>query len=143
MPPFNAAKLLQDFDIDYETANPESLKNVGLSASFSGNLDQASIKDLLVTLDQTKLNGFATVKNFEKPSITFDLNLNELNLDDYLPPSVEEEEDEESFDADALSVPMEAFKDLQANGQFKAASLISGGVELTNIDVQVLSLIHI
>ena len=139
VPPFNAAKLLQDFDVDYETANPDSLKNVGLSASFSGNLDQASIKDLLVTLDQTKLNGFATVKNFEKPSITFDLNLNELNLDDYLPPTVEEEEDEESFDADALSVPMEAFKDLQANGQFKAASLISGGVELTNIDVQVKS----
>ena len=139
VPPFNAAKLLQDFDVDYETANPDSLKNVGLSASFSGNLDQASIKDLLVNLDQTKLNGFATVKNFEKPSITFDLNLNELNLDDYLPPTVEEEEDEESFDADALSVPMEAFKDLQANGQFKAASLISGGVELTNIDVQVKS----
>lgn len=142
VPPFNAAELMEELEVDYQTANPNSLKKVGVEAKLKANLDQAQISELSVLLDQSTLKGGLGVANFEKPEVSFDLVLDSLNLDDYLPPSTDEEEVESetaSAGADALAVPMEVFKDLQANGQFKATQFVSGGVELNNIDVQVKS----
>ncbi len=141
IPDFNAAKLLKDFDIDYQTANPKALQKVALSALFSGSLDGAQVNDLQLTLDSSTLSGSASVANFDKPSTKFDLNLSSLNLDDYLPPSEDEEaEAEEAVSGgDALAVPMAVFKEINANGQFKAQQLIAGGLEMNNIDVQVRS----
>ncbi len=136
---FNAAQLLKDFEVDYQTTDPKALQKVALEADFNGSMDAAEIKNLVFTIDDSELKGSAGVRNFEQPAATFDLVLNQLNLDRYLPPSDETEEEEAVSGGDALAVPMAAFKELQANGQFKAQSLISGGVELNDIDVQVRS----
>ncbi len=141
VPAFDAAKLIKDLDIDYQTQDPSALKNVALAAQFSGSLESASVKDLVLTLDDSSLTGSAGVKNFEKPSATFDLALTTLNLDKYLPPTTEEDvaEEETASGADALAVPMAVFKEINANGQFKADQLVASGLEMNNIDVQVRS----
>ena len=141
IPAFNAKTLLQEFEVDYQAANPNSLQSVSLEASLLANLERAEIKDLSIRLDKSSLQGVAGVVNFDQPEVTFDLVLDELNLDDYLPVNNQEEAVSEptAGGADALSVPMEVFRELQANGQFKAKKFVSGGVELTNIDVQVSS----
>ena len=134
---FDAAKLLKTMEIDFEPADATAMTSVGLSANFSGGMNGASISNLDVTLDQTKLTGKAAISDFEKPKITFDLNLNEINLDRYLPETTEEVEEETS--GDALAVPMELFSDIDANGSFRAQKFTSGGVSLTDIDVLVKS----
>jgi len=139
VPAFNAANLLKDLDIDYQTADPAVLRNVAFEADFSGSLDAAEVKNLALTLDDSQLTGSASVKNFDKPAAKFNLDLNQLNLDRYLPPTEEEQAQDSAGVAEALVVPMAAFKEIQANGQFKAQQLISGGVEMNNIDVQVRS----
>ncbi len=141
VPSFNAAQLIKDFDVDYQTNDPKALTAVALSADFAGSLDGAEINNLNLQLDDTSLKGSASVKNFEKPAANFDLVLDALDVDRYLPPTDESEEVEDDgvSGAEALAVPMAAFKEIQANGQFKATTLISGGVELNNIDVQVRS----
>ena len=135
---FDAAKLLTKMDIDFKPSDATAMTSVGLSAKLKGGMDSASISNLDVSLDQTKLTGKAGISNFEKPKITFDLNLNEINLDRYLPETTDEAE-EESSSGDALSVPMELFSDIDANGSFKAQKFTSGGVSLTDIDVLVKS----
>jgi AsmA protein len=130
---FDAAKLLKTMEIDFEGADATAMTSVGLSADMSGGMNGASISNLDVTLDQTKLTGKAAIRDFEKPKITFDLNLNEINLDRYLPETTEEAEEETS--GDALAVPMELFSDIDANGSFRAQKFTSGGVSLTDIDV--------
>jgi len=141
VPAFNAASMLKDFEVDFEPSEKTALTSVGLDAVFNAGLESASVSDLVLSLDKSKLTGSASVKNYEAPSIKFDIVLDSLNLDSYLPASEEGAEEEEAAvtGGEALVVPMAVFKDINANGSFKATSLISGGVELSDIDVQVVS----
>lgn len=140
VPAFNAASLLKDFEIDFQPSDKAALSNVGLETFFSGGLEGASLKDLIVKLDDSTLKGKASVTNFDQPSINFDLVLDALNLDRYLPASDETDAETESVSGgEALAVPMAIFKQFNANGRFQAQSLISGGVELNDIDVNVVS----
>ena len=134
---FDAAKLLKKMDIDFQPSDATAMSSVALSANLKGGMNSASISNLDVTLDQTKLTGKAAIRDFDKPKITFDLNLNEINLDRYLPETSDVVEEESS--GDALAVPMELFSDIDANGSFKAKKFTSGGVSLTDIDVLVKS----
>jgi len=80
------------------------------------------------------------VTNFDNPRIKFNLKLDSLNLDDYLPEDEEEvSSDEAAFDAEALKVPMDVFKEINANGRFVATKLISGGLQFDDIDVKIVS----
>ena len=142
---FDAAKLLKAMDIDFKPTDPTAMTAVGLSASLKAGMDSASISNLDVSLDQTELTGKASVRNFTQPKITFDLNLNELNLDRYLPETTAAATQQSSASStsstsgDALAVPMELFSDIDANGSFRAKKFTSGGVSLTDIDVLVKS----
>jgi len=141
VPDFNAARLLKDFEIDYQTTDSNALENVSLQAQFKGSLDGAEVRELVLNLDESKLSGNVAVSNFEKPSAKFDLALTSLDLDRYLPPSEEDEaSDEEPVSGgEALAVPMAVFKEINANGDFKAQKFVAGGVEMNNIDVAVRS----
>jgi len=137
VPKFDARDFVKGLDIDFEPSDSQALSSVGFTATFTAGLEKASIKDLVLSLDQTKLTGSASVADFEQPKLAFDLSLSDLNLDSYLPESTDEED--EVSGGEALAVPMAAFKDVYANGTFKASKLISGGVALTDIDVVVKS----
>lgn len=137
VPKFDARGLVKDLELDFQPSDSQALSSFGLSAAFTASLEKASIKDLVVDLDQTNLTGSASVENFEQPRLSFDLSLTDLDLDSYLPESTEEED--EVSGGEALAVPMAAFKDVYANGTFKASKLVSGGVALTDIDVVVKS----
>ena len=137
VPAFDARELVKELEVDLETSDPQALESVSMSADFAGSLEGALVRNLVVKLDQTTLSGSASVVNFDQPKLKFDLNLTDLNLDSYLPEETEEEE--EVSGGEALAVPMAVFKDINANGTFKASKLISGGVALTDIDVVVKS----
>ncbi|MFT4630338.1 MAG: AsmA protein [Dinoroseobacter sp.] len=149
--PFNVAKLLSDMAIDYVPSDKTALKNVGFDTQFSGGVDGAGLDNIQLTLDQSQLTGSFSIANFDSPEVKFELDLNQLNLDRYLPveagsaPTVVAKSS--TVDAgqgaasgtDALAVPMAILKQVNANGYFKAQQLISGGLELNNVDVQVVS----
>ncbi len=137
VPKFDARSLLKNFEVDFQPSDSSALSSVGVSAAFNAGLKKASIKNLVVSLDQTELTGSASVEDYEQPKINFDLSLSDMNLDSYLPESTEAED--EVSGGEALAVPMAAFKDVYANGTFKATKLTSGGVALTDIDVVVKS----
>lgn len=138
--PFNARNLMKDLQVDFEPSSSDVLKRVGLKTTFNATTESASLSDLNVILDQSNLTGSGSVVNFDQPRITFDLMLDQLNLDDYLPEdAVEKEGGDSTFDAEALKVPMDVFKDVDANGHFSAGALISGGLELNDIDVTIAS----
>jgi AsmA protein len=134
---FDARELIKRLQIDFKPSDPKSLQSVGLSADFSASLKAAKAQNLVVKLDNTTLTGSISVVNFEKPKVKFDLNLSELNLDSYLPVATDGED--QVGGGEALAVPMAIFNQFDANGRFKARELISAGVQLTDIDVEVTS----
>ena len=139
---FNARSLIDDFEVDYKPADSDVLKKVSMSASFNATKESIDISNLKFNLDESLLAGSLGVVNFDNPRIKFDLKLNSLNLDKYLPEETAEEaqaSEEGGISADSLSVPMAAFKDINVNGSFFADQLISGGLELNDIDVKIVS----
>lgn len=149
--PFNAAKLLSDLAIDYVPNDKTALQSVSFDTQFSGGVDGAGLSNMQLTLDQSQLSGSFSVVNFDSPEVNFEFDLNQLNLDRYLPvedqsalveatpAAIVDVSQGAASGADALAVPMAILKQVNANGYFKARQLISGGLELNNIDVQVVS----
>jgi len=147
---FNARSLIKDFQVDFEPASSSALKSVALKSVFKATPESIDLSKLTLNLDQSTLAGSMKVTNFDDPRIEFDWSLDSLNLDDYLPEDEEEaassaiggvakEGNEEAFDVEALKVPMDAFKKINADGHFSAKTLISGGLELNDIDVTIVS----
>lgn len=141
---FNAQSVLNDFEVDYFPENKASLKSVSINTRFKATTESASLSSFKLMLDQSELAGSASVVNFDSPKLTFDLALDRLNLDDYLPKdeaqsSADEAQEQAASSADALAVPMSAFKDINANGHFVAQQLISAGLEFNDVDVTIKS----
>ncbi|MBX2846872.1 MAG: AsmA family protein [Acidiferrobacterales bacterium] len=140
IPKFNAAALLDRFDIDYQASDSDALTGVSLSTLFSAGLDQVELSNIKFTLDNTNLSGEFAARDFSQLAVDFDLVLDSIELDRYLPESADETtsaSDDSVNGADALAVPMAFFKDINANGNFRADRFVSSGVELTDINVKV------
>jgi AsmA protein len=85
-PAFNAKKVLQAFGGEIITADPNALQKVALSTQFSGTASSIQLNPLAVDIDHSKLEGKVEIKDFAAPAIRFDLDLDQLNVDNYLPP---------------------------------------------------------
>jgi len=85
--PFNAQKLLKALAMPaIETADEDVLKNISAGLKITADENQATLSNLTIQLDQTQINGEARVVNFDNPAINFQLALDSIDLDRYLPP---------------------------------------------------------
>ena len=71
-----------------ETTDPEVLKAIALSTNLGGEPGVVALSDLVITLDDTRLNGGGSY-NLATGGLVFDLEGDKLNADRYLPPSAE------------------------------------------------------
>ncbi len=78
------AALGQTFPV--ETTDPKALSSVALKARVNADAKQASISNGVLNLDQSQLTFSATASQFSRPNLKFDLNLDKINLDRYMPP---------------------------------------------------------
>ncbi|MFH1481766.1 MAG: AsmA family protein [Pseudomonadota bacterium] len=89
--PFSPRKLMaalgQAFPV--QTADPNALNSVSLKAKIKGDPKNVSLSDGLLDLDQSKLTFSAKAKDFSKPDVAFNLQLDKIALDRYLPPPSE------------------------------------------------------
>ncbi|MCU7880834.1 MAG: hypothetical protein KZQ66_09915 [Candidatus Thiodiazotropha sp. (ex Lucinoma aequizonata)] len=72
-----------------ETAGPDVLQTFQLSLTFTATQGQAVLKELLVGLDQSTIKGNLEIVDFASPTYLFNLDLDKINLDRYLPPAAE------------------------------------------------------
>jgi AsmA protein len=89
--PFSPRKLMaglgQGFPV--ETTDPEVLNLVGFKATVAGDPQRVSVSDGVLNLDQSTLKFSVKAKDFMKPDVAFDLDLDEIDVDRYLPPKKE------------------------------------------------------
>lgn len=137
--PFNLRRLIQQMEIDYTPENAEALTSFEMSGKFDGGLDAVDISKLFAKLDDSTLTGSLGVSDFENPAARFNLSLNKLNMDDYLPPSEDKKTQDEAAGAEALAVPLAAFEKFKANGKLRIDSFEGGGLNVDRIAVDVKS----
>lgn len=124
-----------------ETANDKALTDLSFSASINGTADAISLKPLTLKLDDTQLDGEASLA-LATQAIGLKLKGNDLNVDHYLPPKATAEnipkQNEEDTPANKTSqewpkdeiVPLEPLRALNLNAVLDMDSLTVNGIEL-------------
>ncbi len=128
---FNLRKLLKALQLDIEAVNKMSdkktLTKVAAKAnvSFNSKTQTVSAKAIKINLDDSVLTGQASLKNFDKPNIGYNLNLNKINVSRYLPPKPKQPETKKEEPAKDIEIPLptELLRSLTLNGTFKAGSI--------------------
>jgi AsmA protein len=87
--PFSPRKLLAAMGkaLPVSTSDPSVLNRVSFKAGIKGDKKKVSISDGVVDMDESKINFTLKADDFAKPRIAFNLDLNQIDLDRYLPPS--------------------------------------------------------
>lgn len=132
---FNLKSLLDDLKIDYQASDANALTSLSGKSKVSFNQNSAKLNNLQATLDNSRLSGSVGVVNFEKPELNFQLQLDKLNLDSYLPKEQVATSNADAPKTNSLTVPMQALEDIAANGKLAVGSFSSGGIDLSNIDI--------
>ncbi|MHB1239913.1 MAG: AsmA family protein, partial [Gammaproteobacteria bacterium] len=86
VPTFSPRRLLADLGMAApKTADPKALDTASAQFTVVTAPGRVQVEPLTVNLDATRLAGTLGVRNFAHPSISFDLDVNKLDLDRYLP----------------------------------------------------------
>jgi AsmA protein len=120
------------------TADPEALSRVGLRSKIQGSPQQVKLTDGALDLDESKLAFSATAKDFAKPDLTFDLKLDKINLDRYLPPP-SEKSGEVKKDQTAASKKTDylPLRTLVVDGKARVGALTAKGMKMQDINITV------
>ena len=113
-----------------EMADPSTLTKASLGFEFNAGLEQAGVDKLLVKFDDSQLQGQATVKNFAKPEIRYDLEVDAIDADRYLPPPAPEGQTQPETPAGEggggkgkTKLPLEQLRSLDIQGSFRLGKL--------------------
>jgi|GEM_PF-5995402 len=132
---FNLAATLQKLNYPLpKMAASDALTAMQLKTKLESDFSYFKLQNLDLKLDQSHLTGKLQVANFAQPAINFDLNIDKLDLDRYLPPSDEKNQEK---DDNAALLPIETLRRLNMNGTLKAAKFIVSKVNLSDVYLKV------
>ena len=147
--PFDANKALEAIGEEpIATRDDNALSKVALSATLDGPANSVMVNPLKVTLDSSTLSGKAGLENLETGKIVFDLNLDKITLDGYLPPQSDEEDSAAASGAgggtggkqggttqlsEAELIPVESLRPLLLDGSLKIGELNYDTIQASNI----------
>jgi AsmA protein len=138
---FSPRKLVKALGEDFpvKTADPKALNRVALKAKLKGSPKNVSLSDGILELDDSKLNFSAKARNFSRPDVAFDLNLDKIDLDRYRPPPSERSSEEKA----AKPAPAKKktdytpFRKLGLNGTIRIGELKAQGAKITDVVLKV------
>jgi AsmA protein len=142
--PFSPRKLMsalgQDFPV--KTADPNALNKVGLTAQLKGNPKNVSISDGTLKLDESNLAFSMKAKDFARPDLAFDLNLDKIDLDRYLPPASEKKtgekkEEKKPSTAERKKADYTPLRKLLLDGKIRVGTLKAHGAKVQDIYLKV------
>ncbi len=89
--PFSPRELMAALDQPFpvETSDPKALQKVSLNAQVKANAEKVSISDGQLGLDESNLKFKMDASEFSRPNLAFDLHLDQINLDRYMPPETD------------------------------------------------------
>lgn len=147
---FSPRKLLQAFGQPFPlaTADPNVINRLALTAKIKADAKRVSVSDGAMSLDDSKMNFSLRAADFSKPDIAFDVSVDQINLDRYLPPKSEKPAATDKTADSGQTTPKEAapqpasgrpgadydpLRRLVVDGQLKAGKLTVNNLKLNNV----------
>jgi AsmA protein len=128
---FAPREVLERFGVDVQTADEAVLARASAKANLLYNSSQTGLRDMQLTLDDSTLTGRVAL---EGKRITYDLSVDDINVDRYLPPATETSDaPAEEGSLDEVDLPLEVMKTVDARGELKFGKAKFSGLTLTNV----------
>jgi AsmA protein len=123
------------------TADETVLKRGQFSASLSANASAAELTDLQIGIDDTTLNGSVSLPDLSAtlPPVRFDLNVDQIDLDRYLPAPQEDASPAASSSESVaqapqeIELPLELLRDLDIDGVFNVGEMKVAKLAISDI----------
>ncbi|MFW6092653.1 MAG: AsmA family protein [Pseudomonadota bacterium] len=125
--------MLSAMDTAPETADPEVLTHLSGESRWRLEPTTLALEDMVWRLDDTRLTGTLAIEDFDRLATRFDLTLDRMDVDAYLPPR-EAEDTEEAPEAEAAEIPVALIRELEVTGDLSAGELILLGMTLRDVD---------
>ena len=142
--PFSPRKVVAAIGVPFPvaTADRTALDRVALRSAIRGTAQRVSLSEGVLELDDSRLGFSATVKDFDKPDLAFDLALDSMDLDRYMPPPSEKPaekpvEAEKDKTAKAEETDYTPLRSLVLDGKARVGTLKAHGMTVREIDLKV------
>ncbi len=123
-----------------KTADAKVLTKASLTMDFSGSIEALSVNNLDVMLDDSRLQGKINVQNFAQPALQFELKLDGINADRYLPPALLVKSPKPGATDDAtvaIPLPLELLRELKVEGGIKVGTLKLANARVSDIQLTI------
>lgn len=137
VPSMSPRDLLARLGSPLVTSDPKALSEFSLQSDLSYDGKTAKLDKLQASLDQTRLSGQFSVVDLARQALSFDLAVDTIDLDRYLPPADEGAEASPDETATDTEIDTSGLKTLNAKGQLKIGRLVLSGLEFTDAQVNV------
>jgi AsmA protein len=136
--PFSPRKLIAALGqaLPVKTSDPKVLNRLSLNAKVKGSPQTVSISDGTLDLDESKVIFSLKAMDFSRPDLSFDLKLDQIDMDRYLPPASEKSSEEKKTKAPASKgkvldyIPL---RRLVLDGSIRVEKLKAHGAKLQDI----------
>jgi AsmA protein len=137
VPRFSARELLSQLGTEtLNTADKQALTAVSANVAFSASTAGAELTKLAATLDQTQIGGKASISNFSHPAYRFQLAVDDIDADRYLPPtttSAKPATPATAAGAGAAELPLATLRKLNVDGNLSVGKLKIARLKLGDI----------
>lgn len=137
---FSPRKLLEQLQIPLpvKTSDPSVLNNVKIDLTVQGTPNSISVSDSTVTLDDSVLALEAKVQDMTKPDVAFQVDLNGINFDRYLPEASSEKKKVEGqagkrSQSEPTKIDYTPLRRLVLDGEIKVGELVAKGARVQNV----------
>ncbi len=133
--PFNPSNLMKQLTLSLPPRRDKNVfKYLDGQFSFYATTNAFEFNGLAVNLDDSTITGSVTIKNGSKPKATFNLAIDAIDVDRYLPPVNKSAEPTEPSDLLAIT-PVETLRELRTTGTLAIDKLHMNGSTLQNIQL--------
>lgn len=120
------------------SADETALRQLSFSGRYAGTGSSARLEDVQLALDgQTHVSGHLAVSDFASQALEFELKIDKLDADRYLPPSPKNGEKPVRGSSDDIEIPVDALRDLNVNGTLGIADLKLRGMKMNDVRLKI------
>lgn len=146
--PFDANKVLANIGAKpIQTKDDSALSKIALNATLAGNPGSIMVNPLKITLDKSTISGKAGLADIKTGKIVFDLNLDQIALDGYMPPASSSKKKQPTRAggtgggknagttqlSDRPLIPVDSLRPLKLDGTFKIGQLSYQDIAASNM----------
>ena len=136
--PFNPRTWLDILQIKLPTMSDDNaLKKTALSATIKANQSQIDLKNIKINVDDTQIKGTASIAQpLKDPKIKFDMIINSIDLNRYLPPESEQDQQSTEKNDPEINMPVGLLKH-HVQGKIKINQLAVKKISANDIQLKI------